>query len=180
MDKVSIRKEVLQNLKGLPSSQRARWSQQLTECLLASDTYQGAKSLGTYLSMPHEFDTSYLIEQAQKDGKQIFIPKTYSQGRMDFVEYNPDDLVKSRFGVWEPGTYSQPVDKSVVKLIHVPGLAWNQAGFRVGYGGGFYDRYLADYQGKTVSTLADFQVYDFEPDVFDIPVKELLIFEELF
>ncbi|KPA72003.1 5-formyltetrahydrofolate cyclo-ligase, partial [Streptococcus suis] len=74
----------------------------------------------------------------------------------------------------------QPVDKSVVKLIHVPGLAWNQAGFRVGYGGGFYDRYLADYQGETVSTLADFQVYDFEPDVFDIPVKELLIFEELF
>lgn len=38
--------------------------------------------------MGHEFDTSYLIEQAQKDGKCIFIPKTYSQGRMDFVEYN--------------------------------------------------------------------------------------------
>lgn len=152
MDKVSIRKEVLQSLKDLTSSQRARWSQQLTERLLASEAYQGTKSLGTYLSMPHEFDTSYLIEQAQKDGKQIFIPKTYSQ----------------------------PVDKSVVKLIHVPGLAWNQAGFRVGYGGGFYNRYLVDYQGETVSTLADFQIYDFEPDVFDIPVKELLIFEELF
>ncbi|MFX3914339.1 5-formyltetrahydrofolate cyclo-ligase, partial [Streptococcus suis] len=48
------------------------------------------------------------------------------------------------------------------------------------FGGGFYDRYLVDYQGKTVSTLSDFQVYDFEPDVFDIPVKELLIFEEHF
>lgn len=180
MDKKSIRQEALQSLKDLTSSQRARWSQQLTECLLASEAYQGTKSLGTYLSMPHEFDTSYLIEQAQKDGKQIFIPKTYSQGHMDFVEYNPDDLVKSRFGVWEPGTYSQPVDKSVVKLIHVPGLAWNQAGFRVGYGGGFYDRYLADYQGETVSTLAEFQVYDFEPQAFDVPVKELLIFEELF
>ena len=55
-------------------------------------------------------NNSYLIEQAQKDGKYIFIPKTYSQGRMDFVEYNPDDLVKTRFGVWEPGTYSQSVD----------------------------------------------------------------------
>ncbi|WP_330848112.1 5-formyltetrahydrofolate cyclo-ligase, partial [Streptococcus suis] len=85
MDKVSIRREALQSLKGLTSSQRARWSQQLTERLLASASYKGTKSLGTYLSMPHEFDTSYLIEQSQKDGKQIFIPKTYSQGRMDFV-----------------------------------------------------------------------------------------------
>lgn len=180
MDKKEIRKEVLGTLQGLTSSQRARWSQHLTESLLSSDTYKCSKSLGTYLSMPHEFDTSYLIEQAQKDGKQIFIPKTYSQGRMDFVEYNPDDLMKSRFGVWEPGTYSQPVDKSVVNWIHVPGLAWNQAGFRVGYGAGFYDRYLSDYQGETVSTLGSFQLYDFEHQIFDIPVKELLIFEESF
>ena len=117
MDKKEIRKEVLGTLQGLTSSQRARWSQQLTERLLSSDTYKCSKSLGTYLSMGHEFDTSYLIEQAQKDGKCIFIPKTYSQGRMDFVEYNPDDLVKTRFGLWEPGTYSQPVDKSVNKPV---------------------------------------------------------------
>lgn len=142
MDKKEIRKEVLGTLQGLTSSQRARWSQQLTERLLSSDTYKCSKSLGTYLSMGHEFDTSYLIEQAQKDGKCIFIPKTYSQGHMDFVEYNPDDLVKTRFGLWDSGTYSQPVDKSVINWIHVPGLAWNQVGFRVGYGAGFYDRYL--------------------------------------
>lgn len=180
MDKRGIRKEVLARLKELSSSQRARWSQNLTERLVDSAIYQTSKSLGTYLSMPHEFDTSYLMEQAQKDGKRLFIPKTYSQGRMDFVEYNSDDLVKSSFGVWEPGTYSQPVDKSVLNLIHVPGLAFNQAGFRVGYGGGFYDRYLADFQGHTVSSLTSFQVYDFEPAVFDIPVKELVIFEESF
>jgi len=180
VDKKEIRKEVLGTLQGLTSSQRARWSQQLTERLLSSDTDKCSKSLGTYLSMGHEFDTSYLIEQAQKDGKCIFIPKTYSQGRMDFVEYNPDDLVKTRFGLWEPGTYSQPVDKSVINWIHVPGLAWNQVGFRVGYGAGFYDRYLSDYQGETVSTLGSFQLYDFEHQTFDIPVKELLIFEESF
>ncbi|HFI0088195.1 TPA: 5-formyltetrahydrofolate cyclo-ligase [Streptococcus suis] len=177
MDKKEIRQEVLQRLKSLTSSQRARWSQQLTERLLSSDTYKCSKSLGTYLSMPHEFDTSYLIEQAQKDGKQIFIPKTYSQGRMDFVEYNPNDLVKSDFGVWEPGTYSQSVDKSMINLIHVPGLAWNEVGFRIGYGGGFYDRYLADFHGQTVSTLADFQLLAIEPEIFDQAVKELVIVE---
>ncbi len=175
MDKITIRQQVLARLKAMPSSQRASWSQGLTERLLDSALYKGSKSLGTYLSMDHEFDTSYLIEQAQRDGKQIFIPKTYSQGRMNFVEYRPDDLVKSRFGVWEPGTYSQPVDKSVVNWLHVPGLAWNQAGFRVGYGGGFYDRYLMGFKGQTVSTLADFQLVDFMPEAFDQPVKELLI-----
>ncbi|BDD41491.1 5-formyltetrahydrofolate cyclo-ligase [Streptococcus ruminantium] len=177
MDKKEIRNLMLTRMKELSNSQRARWSRRLTENLLQTQAYKASKSLGTYISMPHEFDTAYLLEQAQKDGKRLFIPKTYSQGRMDFVEYNPDDLVKSSFGIWEPATYSQPVDKSVINLIHVPGLAWNQAGFRIGYGGGFYDRYLMDFQGKTFSTLLDFQLYDFVQESFDIPVKEMLIFE---
>lgn len=177
MDKKVIRKDMLVRLKSLSPSQREQISQAMTEKLVQTEGYRSATSLATYLSMPHEWNTRYLLEQAQADGKQIFIPKTYSQGRMDFVEYNPNDLVKSAFGVWEPGTYSQPVDKSVINLIHVPGLAWNKAGFRVGYGGGFYDRYLADFQGQTVSTLADFQLLAIEPEIFDQAVKELVIVE---
>ncbi|HFI0934743.1 TPA: 5-formyltetrahydrofolate cyclo-ligase [Streptococcus suis] len=177
MDKKIIRKEMLAQLKFLSSSQREKSSQTMTDLLVETEAYKSAASLATYLSMPHEWNTRYLIEQAQADGKQIFIPKTYSQGRMDFVEYNPNDLVKSAFGVWEPGTYSQPVDKSVINLIHVPGLAWNKAGFRIGYGGGFYDRYLADFHGQTVSTLADFQLLAIEPEIFDQAVKELVIVE---
>lgn len=178
MDKQVIRDEALRRLKTLSSKERASWSQSLTEKLVATEAYQASRTLATYLSMPHEFDTNYLIERAQQDKKRIFIPKTYSQGRMDFVEYNPSDLVKSSFDIWEPKTYSQPVDKSVINLIHVPGLAWNRAGFRIGYGGGFYDRYLLDFQGTTISTLVAFQQYDFEQDRFDIPVKEMLVFED--
>ncbi|MDG3132564.1 5-formyltetrahydrofolate cyclo-ligase [Streptococcus suis] len=177
MDKKMIRTLMLEQLKELTSSQRARWSQELTMRLLASDVYKASKSLATYLSMPHEFDTSYLIDQATKDGKMIFIPKTYSKGRMDFVEYSANDLVKNSFGIWEPSSYSQSVDKSVIKLIHVPGLAWNSAGFRIGYGRGFYDRYLLDFKGHTISTLLDFQLLDFKPDVYDKEVKEMMIFE---
>ena len=65
----------------------------------------------------------------------------------------------------------------MINWLHVPGLAWNQQGFRVGYGGGFYDRFLVDFKGVSLSTLADFQYIDFKEEVFDQAVKEMIISE---
>lgn len=66
----------------------------LTEQLLLHPFYKEAKTIATYLSFPHEFQTAELIEQAQKDGKTILIPKTYPQGKMDLVLYEPEKLEK--------------------------------------------------------------------------------------
>lgn len=177
MNKHQIRKTMLNHLRSLSSSQRSRWSQELTEEIVKRKDYQVSQTIATFLSLPHEWDTSYLIDHAQSEGKHILVPKTYSQGRMIFVEYKSDDLEKTSFGVWEPKSYSQPVDKSMINWLHVPGLAWNQQGFRVGYGGGFYDRFLVDFKGVSLSTLADFQYIDFKEEVFDQAVKEMIISE---
>ena len=58
-------------------------------------------------------------------------------------------------------------------VIHVPGVGFNPAGFRIGYGGGYYDRYLADYDGHTVSTIYEFQKVEFQADCHDMAVKEV-------
>ena len=175
--KSELRKQVLQEMKALPREQKQFIDQALTERLLQHPFYQEAKVIATYLSFPHEFQTQELIEQALKDGKKVLIPKTYPKGCMDFVVYNPQQLVKTSFGLLEPQGDLEVVDASQIDLIHVPGLAFTREGYRIGYGGGYYDRYLKHFTGHTLSTVYPCQIRDFIPEDHDIPVQEVLIDE---
>ena len=175
--KSELRKQVLQEMKAIPRKQKQAIDQALTEGLLQHPFYQEAKIIATYLSFPHEFQTQELIEQALKDGKKVLIPKTYPKGRMDFVVYNPQQLVKTSFGLLEPQGNLEVVDASQIDLIHVPGLAFTTEGYRIGYGGGYYDRYLKHFSGHTLSTIYPCQIKDFIPEKHDIPVQEVLIDE---
>ena len=175
--KSELRKQVLQEMKALPRQQKKAMHLALTDQFLKHPFYQEAKVIATYLSFPHEFQTQELIEQALKDGKKVLIPKTYPKGRMDFVVYNPQQLVKTSFGLLEPQGDLEVVDASQIDLIHVPGLAFTTEGYRIGYGGGYYDRYLKHFSGNTLSTVYPCQIRDFIPEDHDIPVQEVLIDE---
>ena len=175
--KAELRKQVLQEMKAISQEQKQFIDQTLTERLLQHPFYQEAKVIATYLSFPHEFQTQELIEQALKDGKKVLIPKTYPKGRMDFVVYDPQQLVKTSFGLLEPQGNLEVVDASQIDLIHVPGLSFTTKGHRIGYGGGYYDRYLEQFSGHTLSTIYPCQIQDFIPENHDIPVQEVLIDE---
>lgn len=92
------------------------------------------------------------------------------------MDYNESCLQKSSFGLMEPIS-EEAVDKTEIDLIHVPGVVFNSQGFRIGYGGGYYDHYLVDFAGESVSSIYSFQQSDFEPDYHDIAVKEVLTYE---
>ena len=175
--KAELRKQVLQEMKAIPREQKQAMDQALTDQFLKHPFCQEAKVIATYLSFPHEFQTQELIEQALRDGKKVLIPKTYPKGRMDFVVYNPQQLVKTSFGLLEPQGDLEVVDASQIDLIHVPGLAFTTEGYRIGYGGGYYDRYLEHFSGHTLSTVYPCQVQQFMPENHDIPVQEVLIDE---
>ena len=175
-----LRKQVLQELKSLSAEEKQNMNDWLTNQLLQHPFYKEAKTIATYLSFPHEFQTARLIEQAQKDGKTILIPKTYPHGKMDFVLYEPEKLERNSFGLLEPQGDFTILEPSQIDLIHVPGLAFNSSGYRIGYGGGYYDRYLSHYSGNTISTLYPCQIQNFHPDPHDIPVKEVIIYERDF
>ena len=175
--KSELRKQVLHEMKAISQEQKPAIDQALTERLLHHPFYQEAKVIATYLSFPHEFQTQELIEQALKDGKKVLIPKTYPKGRMEFVVYNPQQLVKTSFGLLEPKGELEVVEASQIDLIHVPGLAFTTEGCRIGYGGGYYDRYLEHFTGHTLSTIYPCQVQDFITENHDIPVQEVLIDE---
>ena len=175
--KASIRKSVLKKMKGLEPEIKRVADQSLIQRLRSLPAYKAASVIATYLSFPHEVDTSFLIDVAQEDGKQVVIPKTYPKGRMEFATYDPQKLKQTAFGLLEPEDGSQVVDQSKIDLIHVPGVVFQKGGHRLGYGGGYYDRYLADFDGATVSTIYACQEVDFAPAPHDIPVQEVLVDE---
>lgn len=175
--KAELRKQVLQEMKAISQEQKQAMDQALTDQFLKHPFYQEAKVIATYLSFPHEFQTQELIEQALKDGKKVLIPKTYPKGRMDFVVYDPQQLAKTSFGLLEPQGDLEVVAASQIDLIHVPGLAFTTEGYRIGYGGGYYDHYLKHITGHTLSTIYPCQIQDFSPENHDIPVQEVLIDE---
>ena len=174
--KKELRQTVLKQMKKLSGKEKEQADNWLTQHLLNSAAYQKAQVIATYLSMPHEVSTAVFIKQAQLDGKRVLVPKTYGQGRMIFVDYDESRLQKSSFGLMEPMS-EEAVDKTEIDLIHVPGVVFNSQGFRIGYGGGYYDRYLVDFAGASISSIYSFQQSDFEPDYHDIAVKEVLTYE---
>ena len=175
--KAELRKKILQEMKTISQEQKQAMDRVLTERFLKHPFYQEAKTIATYLSFPHEFQTQELIKRMLKDGKKVLIPKTYPKGRMDFVVYHPQQLVKTSFGLLEPQGDLEVVEPSQIDLIHVPGLAFTTEGYRIGYGGGYYDRYLEHFAGHTMSTIYPCQVQEFNFENHDIPVQEVLIYE---
>lgn len=179
MTKRLLGRQVLGSLRELPADQKAKMDCALNQRFLASPTYQAAKTLAIYLPLPHELDNRLLLTQAAQDGKQVLVPKILGPGQMVFCPYEPDHLVSSAFGILEPLS-DQVVPASAIDLIHVPGLVFDPRGYRIGYGGGYYDRYLATYEGPTLATLYPCQFQAFDPEPHDLPVKELLIDDTLF
>lgn len=168
--KALIRKEMINLLKSFDFADKSRQSQKIVEKLLASDQWQTAKVVALYMPQEFEFDLKILFEQRDK---QIVIPKTLPNRQMIFVKYNKNDLERTKFGILEPKSKQE----TVPDLILVPGLAWNKEGYRIGFGAGYYDRYLADFPGQTTSVCYDFQQKDFRPETHDISVGEVFTYE---
>ena len=175
--KKTLRNQTIAAMKALSQTVKTQADEELTQRLLELPAFQEAKTLATYLSFDHEVSTAGLIQAALQLGKRVCVPRTYPQGRMVFVEYDPDILEKTRFGLLEPNEKGKLVEQSEIDLIHVPGVVFQSKGYRIGYGGGYYDRYLADFAGKTVSTIYSIQQKVFQPAAFDQAVQEVLVYE---
>lgn len=143
--------------------------------LAESDLYKNADRIMFYISMADEVDTKTIINRAFADGKSVFVPKVISKTEMKACQLTGDECFeKSSLGVAEP---ENPVfaDGKEMDLIFVPGIAFNSDGVRLGFGGGYYDRYLKDLSCNTVGLcyevcLAD----DLVKDEYDVNVKYII------
>ncbi|MGO2082491.1 5-formyltetrahydrofolate cyclo-ligase [Vagococcus sp.] len=177
-DKKQVRKETLKKLSEL--GQNKEWKElkewNIIEQLCESSAWKQATTVGTILPMDKEFDTLKLIKRALLENKKIVVPKTKPERQMIFVNYAPgEETYLTNFGVKEPVNDSE-VEKNAIDLLIVPGVAFSENGYRVGFGGGYYDRYLADFKNETCSLAFQEQVCnDWTPSHYDLPVKNIII-----
>ena len=116
-----------------------------------------------------------MLEQAIRDGKRVAVPKVFGD-EMKFIWLDELDRVEKGYsGIPEP-VDDGPVADDPTALMLMPGLAFDPAGHRIGYGGGFYDKFLAaEPDHPTVALCYDFQVMEhLETEEFDIPVDMVL------
>lgn len=124
----------------------------ITNKLIESKEFKCAKVVALYKSIKSEVDTAKLIENALKLGKIVVLPKVFNSS-LNFYKINSVDekLVKSKFGIKEPEANSTNfIDKNKIDLIIVPGLAFDKENNRLGFGKGYYDRYLNSFKGTSI------------------------------
>lgn len=161
-EKRALRKTMLERLRALPQEQIQTWSEEIAHRVCQMEAFQQAETICVFISMPGEVDTRPLIEAARAAGKKTAAPKI-QDGRMEFIQFaGESELQKGFYGIYEPTGDQRPQGKT---LIVMPGVVFDQTCRRIGYGGGYYDRYLAEHpQLATVAVAFDLQVLDQIPE----------------
>ncbi len=171
MDKKELRAIVREKKRALTPQQIDRCSAVLAKKLFAHPFYIAAKSVYGYLPFNEEVRMVPILKKAREDGKRVAVPKVCGD-EMRFLWLDDLDAVApGYYNIPEP-IADEPIADDETALVLMPGLAFDREGHRCGYGGGFYDRYLAQHtQHKTLALCYDFQVFPaLETEDFDIPV----------
>lgn len=187
MQKSELRKEQINKLKEFADTKEKKAEDRiLLEKLMATDLIKKSQTIGVTASLPFEVDTSELIARLWEEGKEVYLAKARADQdhTMDFLHYTyMSKIVKSKFGVEEIGDPDAEV-KNDLDLVIVPGLAFAlDSHVRLGFGGGYYDRYLAKYNPKTVSlvnTPMQFASSQWPVEKTDIPIQTIVTPDKIY
>ncbi|MBR4858444.1 MAG: 5-formyltetrahydrofolate cyclo-ligase [Clostridia bacterium] len=175
-DKIKLRTLFKSVRNGMDAECKKNLDSSILTRLVNSDVYKNATLILTYISFGSEVDTTELIKYSLSVGKRIAVP--YCSGnQMDFYEISDiSDTVNGRFGIptVKPGNNHLITDFNNAICI-VPGLSFDAEGGRLGYGGGFYDRFLVDKKIRTVALSYERCMYRSIPtDKYDISVSDII------
>ena len=176
MDKKALRREIGAKKRALSSADIEARSAVLAAKLYETPQYKSAKSLYAYLSFNQEVRTEPIIRRAWAEGKRVAVPKVFGDEMVFIWIESFDNLTpQGAFHILEP-IENGPVANDETALILMPGLAFDLQGHRVGYGGGYYDRYLAAQPDHpTLALCYNFQLYDhLDVDDYDVPVDVVI------
>ena len=178
MERERVRAETLRQREELLPEVRAAFSRQIVDSVMRWIQNGSFDAVMLYLSMRSEVETDTLLEKLLHAGKHICAPVVDTdQNRLvpRRIQEAETALVRHRYGMLEPNTACPIFPISQLQLIVVPGIAFDGKGYRLGYGKGFYDRFLASCPHATPIGLA-YQVQIVEntfPHVWDVPVKHI-------
>lgn len=165
--KIEFRK-LAQEIRGtVQYEDRLAMDKKVYDNVVNSQIYKTSRNIFIFVSYNNEVDTHEIIKQALTDGKKIFVPKVISKANgMVAVEISSlSELSEGYFGVLEPINFDKRVEEDIIELVLLPGIAFDKMGNRIGYGGGFYDRFLPKLNTdvKKIALAYSFQVFDCVP-----------------
>ncbi|HHY73014.1 MAG TPA: 5-formyltetrahydrofolate cyclo-ligase [Bacillus bacterium] len=183
MNKVEMRRLMQQKLKEVPSDVMGRWSSEIAVHLYNLHDWVEADTIGITISRSREVDTRAIIEKGWGLGKRIVVPKCEPETRgMTFrVLQSFEQLEVVYYGLEEPKeAETKAISLNEIDLLIVPGLVYNKTGYRVGFGGGYYDRFLSNYNGRTAALAFEVQLVEELPiEPHDMPVDSIITNEQV-
>ena len=175
MDKKELRRTIRERKRAMTEEEIVSRSEKLGQLFAQSEAYKAAKTIYGYLPYNQEVRTVPMLEQALKDGKRVAVPKVYGD-EMKFLYLDDLSQVEKGYaGIPEP-IADEPVADDDTALVLMPGLAFDPQGHRIGYGGGFYDKFLAaEPNHPTLALCYEFQMLPrLDTEEHDIPVDTVL------
>ena len=176
MNKKEIRAYIREKKRAMTERQIVSASARLGEQFRACELYKNAKTIYGYLPYNQEVRTVPMLEQAIRDGKAVAVPKCYGEEmRFLYITDFVNEVAPGYANIPEP-IADEPVADDKTALVLMPGLAFDPQGHRIGYGGGFYDRFLsAEPDHPTLALCYGFQMVEhLQTEEFDIPVDKVL------
>jgi len=179
MVKKDLRKKIRLLRDAMSREENLRLSERIAENLFATKEYVEAENILTYVSFGSEADTYAIIRDALKRGKKVAVPRIDNGVMVFYVINGLSELVPGYYGIPEPD------DKHIIPfepekaLMIVPGMVFDRKLNRIGYGGGFYDRYFSetstkDYQRCGLAFELQVVEEDIEAEEYDIPLRKLV------
>ncbi|WP_419959005.1 5-formyltetrahydrofolate cyclo-ligase [Psychrobacillus sp. BM2] len=184
MTKKITRNAMRDQLTSLDEGTYNNYSKQIEDQFLRQVAATDASTIGLTISSFPEVDTWGIIKQLWSMGKNVAVPKCtpFDKSMIFYQIQNFDQLERVYMHLLEPNPLiSKAITPQEIDILVVPGIVYSEKGYRIGYGGGYYDRFLMNYKGDTLSLAFDIQVVKYvEYDVFDIPVDKIITPNETF
>lgn len=181
--KIQLRSKIKKQRANMEPAKREKMDADIRKRLFSLWQYKSCRQLFVYVSKDIEVDTKQVILQALRDGKKVAAPRCITEGSlMDFFYISSlEDLEKGTFGVLEPNpALCEKVTDFSDGVCIVPGLSFDSEGYRLGYGKGYYDRFLNDFSGCKIGVCYSACVkWELPHGFYDRPV-DLLVTERYF
>lgn len=172
--KNDLRKELIKTRNSLSEEVILDYTSKIISNIKKTFDFNKLNCIGQYMSINKEVETKGFINELLHEGKRVVLPKVENKIDMDFYPIESlKDVFKGSFNVLEPISKNKmPKDK--IDIIFIPGIAFSKEMNRLGYGAGFYDRYLKDYKGIKVGLCYSFQIKSFEVYPHDVSMDYVI------
>lgn len=178
MNKSEIRRTILNKLKNLSKDYVKESEEIIYKKLFSDEVFKNAKCVALTIPFGTEINTYPIIENLLKNNKIVCSPVCIKETReMIFYKFDKvEDLVEGYYGIKTPKEIKKNIiRKEDIDLILVPGVGFDNNNYRIGFGGGYYDRYLKDFKGNTISLALKEQIIENVPiNQYDLPVNKVI------